>query len=372
MNNYHDFNSLKEMHVEVTSRCNAACPMCDRNINGGKTREDLVLSEWSVEDAHKIFDTRFKNLRNILFCGTHGDPAVAKYSLEIIEDLKVRFPKTTVEFYSNGSVRDPQWWSALGRTMSTRVNDDHYRKSDIAIFSIDGLSDTNHLYRRKTNFEKIMENASAFINAGGHARWDFLVFKHNEHQVEEAKALAKKIGFKHFRVRKTSRFAYSPEGLGRWPVMDNDKNVEYYLEPPTEISYQNKSNTELKSFLGDLESQEVSKIKKINCLYRDEFKRIYVNSRFQVHPCCFMSSSTFFKRGKISLDIFAQTTDRFGENYNSLKEHTWDEILEHSWFKSELVKSWENASQSLLQCQKTCGQTVSPILSQTDEHSITP
>ena len=32
-------------------------------------------------------------------------------------------------------------------------------------FAIDGLSDTNHIYRVKTNFDKIMINAEAFIKA---------------------------------------------------------------------------------------------------------------------------------------------------------------------------------------------------------------
>ena len=61
------------------------------------------------------------------------------------------------------------------------------RKPDKVIFAIDGLEDTNHLYRVNTNFNKIMENAKAFINAGGIARWDFIAFAHNEHQIEEAK-----------------------------------------------------------------------------------------------------------------------------------------------------------------------------------------
>ena len=35
-----------------------------------------------------------------------------------------------------------------------------------------------------------MENVNAFISAGGTAYWKFLIFKHNEHQVEEAKKLS--------------------------------------------------------------------------------------------------------------------------------------------------------------------------------------
>ena len=63
-------------------------------------------------------------------------------------------------------------------------------------FSIDGLKNTNELYRRKLEWEKLMRNASAFIEAGGVAYWDMLVFKHNEHQIEEVRQLAKNMGFK--------------------------------------------------------------------------------------------------------------------------------------------------------------------------------
>ena len=48
-------------------------------------------------------------------------------------------------------------------------------------FGIDGLQDTNHLYRISTNFDKIIKNAKAFIDAGGFAKWHMLVFEHNEH-----------------------------------------------------------------------------------------------------------------------------------------------------------------------------------------------
>ena len=54
-----------------------------------------------------------------------------------------------------------------------------------------------------------MQSAQAFINAGGRAEWDFLVFRHNEHQVESARKLAKEMGFAKFYVRKTGRFKKS-------------------------------------------------------------------------------------------------------------------------------------------------------------------
>ena len=59
---YHSLNSIIDMHVEITNRCNAACPMCARNDFGGKTKEDLELDEWTKEDIDNIFTKRFSNL----------------------------------------------------------------------------------------------------------------------------------------------------------------------------------------------------------------------------------------------------------------------------------------------------------------------
>ena len=203
---YHTLNSIIDMHVEITNRCNAACPMCARNNFGGITKPDLALDEWSREDIDSIFTGEHVNLQNVMFCGTHGDPCVAEHSLYAMDRIKNKYD-ATVEFYSNASMRTPQWWANLGSILKEKKPDHtHYRKNDLAIFSIDGLEDTNHLYRRRTNFKKIIENAEAYINAGGIARWDFIVFKHNEHQVEQAERLAKEMGFKQFRMRKTSRF----------------------------------------------------------------------------------------------------------------------------------------------------------------------
>ena len=44
-------------------------------------------------------------------------------------------------------------------------------------FSVDGLEETNHLYRQGVKWEHVERNMKAFINAGGRARWDYLIFQ---------------------------------------------------------------------------------------------------------------------------------------------------------------------------------------------------
>ncbi len=360
--NFQNFESLNEIHAEISNRCNAACPMCARNVFGGQDMPGMKFDEWSLEEAQKVFDPRFKNLKNVLFCGTHGDPIAHSNALPLVETVKQQ-TKATIEFYSNGSARSKTWWADLGKLLSDQRDHGYYRKNDLGIFSVDGLEDTNALYRRRTNFAKIMENAEAFIAAGGLARWDFLVFKHNEHQVEEAEILAKKMGFKQFRIRKTSRFSYSPDGPDKYRVQNRQGEIEYYLEPPTQEEMKNKNkNTVLKKIDSGERTAQVKKTH-IRCLNKTEFQRIYVNAYASVLPCCFLSSDLYPNSGKFQKDTH-KIFEKYGWDFNSLRHHSWNEILNHPWFASQLVDSWDDADQKLLRCLRTCNVESSPIISQ--------
>ena len=66
---YIDLEDVRELHVEITNKCNAACPMCARNIFGQGERPGRGLSDWSIEDIHKVFDKKaLPNLNYVYFC----------------------------------------------------------------------------------------------------------------------------------------------------------------------------------------------------------------------------------------------------------------------------------------------------------------
>ena len=115
-------------------------------------------------------------------CGNHGDPIIAKDTKDIFKFLRQANPSLNLSLFTNGSAQNQDWWLEL----SSLVDKVH--------FSIDGLEDTNSIYRRGTHFNKIMDNAKSYIKGGGTAVWDYIVFQHNEHQVELARQQAKKHG----------------------------------------------------------------------------------------------------------------------------------------------------------------------------------
>ena len=93
------------------------------------------------------------------------------------------------------------------------VNDAYLRKV-LRDFSVDvksqsalGVNNDEFLkdILEKTDFKKIMENAKAFIDAGGHATWQFIPYKHNEHQTKDCFKLSQQMKFKKFKIAKLYR-----------------------------------------------------------------------------------------------------------------------------------------------------------------------
>jgi MoaA/NifB/PqqE/SkfB family radical SAM enzyme len=137
-------------------------------------------------------------------CGNHGDPMMAPEAVEILKWLKEINPKIRLAMNTNGGARRPTWWAELAKVI------------DHVTFSVDGLEDTNHLYRQGVTWERVEANMHAFCRAGGNAKWEFLVFKHNEHQIEEAELWAKALGVKTFSVKKSGRYISSATLKKRW------------------------------------------------------------------------------------------------------------------------------------------------------------
>ena len=88
----------------------------------------------------------------------------------------------------NSKARDKNWWKEVFIVSKGRgkIN-----------FSIDGLADTNPTYRVNANWDKVIENVKHLLKLVVCARWDYLVFGHNEHHAHTS-PLAKELGFEQF------------------------------------------------------------------------------------------------------------------------------------------------------------------------------
>lgn len=180
---------IKRYELEITSLCNAECHVCHRTKNMGK----YELTSLTLEDIKNIFPLE-EDLTDFqfLFCGALGDPIANKQCYEIVEHLARR--GAFVELNSNTSLQTADWWRKLGELSKET-------KKVTVWFCVDGHRETNHIYRKNTDFDIIERNMEAYANAGGLGRWVYIQFDHNEHEIDIAKEHAAKLNLS-FSLRK--------------------------------------------------------------------------------------------------------------------------------------------------------------------------
>lgn len=210
---------IKVLHLEPTDVCQAACAMCLRELDNKfdkSQQHHLTVSHIKARYSEDLI----KNLNKMFMCGIYGDPAAGKYTLDLYRFFRKINPNIVLGMNSNGGLQNTLWWYELGRIMN--------QSEDYVVFSIDGNQDTNSVYRVNVNWDRIKNNVEAFISAGGQAHWDMLVYRHNQHQVDECEQLARDWGFKWFRA-KVSRRSFTDtlrEPTGWQPVVVNTGNIK--------------------------------------------------------------------------------------------------------------------------------------------------
>jgi MoaA/NifB/PqqE/SkfB family radical SAM enzyme len=354
-----NFNQLKSIHLEITNRCQASCPMCSRNIHGGQVNPNLVLSDWTLEEYKKILHIDVLNqTEGIYFCGNFGDPIINNDLIEMCEYSKNINPKINLRIHTNGGARLTSWWKKLAVVMPS---------SHAVIFGIDGLEDTHHLYRIGTTYQNVINNAQAFISAGGRAEWVFIKFKHNEHQVEEARQRAEELGFASFTVKNSTRFVGSP----KFDVRDKNNNVMYFLEPP--------SDNQVKFI--DIETvkkvDEWTNNSVIECKALDS-KEIYIDAHRNLYPCCFLASSPYYYtepnsiinsvRNKIVDQHSTLVQDLNGmDHLNTLNFSVKDIINSDAW-QTVWYEYWNQ--KRLITCARICGTAPEKIFSKPQDQFV--
>ena len=338
------FNELTQIHLEITNNCQASCPMCTRNIHGGVENPLIQIESWTLERYKKIINDEVLNQIELLyFCGNYGDPLLNNNLINMIKYSVNINPNVSVSIHTNGSLRSTDWWEELAIVLPKKHN---------VVFAIDGLEDTHKIYRMGTDFNKIINNASAFIKAGGNAEWAYIRFKHNEHQVDEAKQLATDVGFNNFTLKDSSRFLLD----AKFPVYDKDKTVTYYLEP---------SNYSTLKFIDKnvlLHYKEIVKETKIVC-HALKSKEIYINAQGHIFPCCWLAMIPYqpmdenievWNVRKHMLDQYYELVEALGGiDMLTGENKTIKEVIDSIAYQTVWDNFWND--NKLVTCARNCG-----------------
>jgi MoaA/NifB/PqqE/SkfB family radical SAM enzyme len=320
----YNYDSLYGIHIEFTSRCNLLCPQCAR-VKKEKVNPDLPLENMPLETVEKIFNELNGKLEYVHICGNYGDIIAYPYVLEaidIIQNSGVKF----IKIYTNGGARNSSFWMSLAEKLSNNKGQ--------VVFSIDGLDDTNHLYRVNSNFQKIITNAKTFINAGGSAIWEWLAFAHNDHQVEDAAYMAKRLGFAEFILKKNPRFS---------PV---NNGAHHTLKPSEKYIHEGVKRQERQ--IMEETQQLTPTLFPIECKYQAR-KMIFIDFQGNVLPCCW-HGNRFNPDSKSGYNEFQKIMEGYDPRIFNVNYYTIKEILNNEWYKKDM-----NYTIKILKtCRKHC------------------
>ena len=172
-------------YIEPTLACNLRCPACPTGLQLQLRPAATLKPEMFRALVDEIGDYVFH-----LYMYNWGEPFLHRDTPEMIAYAKAKHMTIT-----------------LSSNMSVPLTDDYIERVvksglDTLVVSLDGTTaETYGRYRRKGEFELVRQNLRRFQDAKqrlGRAtpelQWQFLVFRHNEHEIEEARKVYREWG----------------------------------------------------------------------------------------------------------------------------------------------------------------------------------
>ena len=320
----YSYSDIRHVHLEISTRCNAACPGCPRNLCGVNVIEGYPLHDMTLAEAQRIFVPEFlQQLDAITINGNLGDFVTAQDGVDIVQYFREQNSKLKIEISTNAGAR-PDIWIKLAK-LKVKV-----------FFCIDGLASTHELYRRQTNWQTVIDHARSFISAGGCAIWKMIAFDHNQHEIEQCKKLSQELGF--------DQFVLTDHGRSDFPVFDHKKTYLYSIGQPTHsIEFKELYNQYLDSTTNGY--IEPIKTSDIQCQVSKK-KSIYITATGEVYPCCWLGfyPRTMWATGNSQVIPLLPVA---GNNANQIGIES-----AMQWF-GQVEKSW--TSEPLAQCKINCG-----------------
>lgn len=340
------YNKNISLTLDITTYCNAKCPQCSRtdNLSGGlKLYSNIPLVHWTINQIKSVYTKeQLKNVRNITFSPSWGDPMMNPDAYEIIDHLLECLPrKANLTNITNGSMRNEEFWWKLGGLAVI-----HRNKTFTTVFDIDGIDQEMHsLYRRNTKLQNVLNNMKAFNDNGSSNTFSqTIIFKHNQDYMSQIDELSKKYGSQKHTFVKSDRFQKDKNGNYKPYIFLDENGKEVILEwadKPWKNAHISLQDEQLK--------------KEITCKWAID-NNLNINFDGQVWPCCYVGAMPY-----------SQQKDNFN-NYELIKEYNLnpffynikytsiDKIIESLWFTKSLQKTIANDPMPM--CKKQCSTQI--------------
>jgi radical SAM protein with 4Fe4S-binding SPASM domain len=269
------------MEIEPTTSCNLRCPQCPsglREFTRNTGMLDLPLYKKTIDEIHEDL------VWLILYF--QGEPFLNKQFLEFVKYAASKNIYTATS--SNAHYFTDEMAKATVESGLDRL-----------IISIDGTTqETYGKYRIGGNVEKVIDGTEKLLywkkklnKKTPHIIWQFIVFKHNEHQLPEIKRLAKEIGVDELGIKTAQIYDYKTSD----DFIPTNEDLARYRK--TETGYEIKN-------------------KLLNQCWR-MWRGSVITWDGLVVPCCFDKDATH-RFGDVSTQHFEEVWK--GERYNSFRQ----------------------------------------------------
>lgn len=194
------------INVDITHRCSLKCPRCAR-----------VTSPWMIKQNKEISVENFAKIteyfKQITFCGQYSDPIYHREFHQILELCVGKY----VNIHTAGHGFKTDWWEEA-------FDISRYTKHTRWIFALDGLPKDSHKYRVGQDGERVWEIMQLGSKLGMDVEWQYIAFRYNENDIEEAERMANDSGIK-FTLMKSNRWFSSDDEL-----MPTNPNLYHWNE----------------------------------------------------------------------------------------------------------------------------------------------
>lgn len=172
------YEPIRKIVFDASNKCSLQCHKCAREwyrLNGEKVPGELLTIE-KFKKTIKYFN------EFVEFCGQISDPVMnpnLPVFLAILKEKNIPSKVSTAASY-----RSIDWY----------INAFNANPNTEWVFGLDGLPKDSHIYRKNQNGEKIFEVMKIGAEKGMKIIWQYIVFRYNENDVEQAIQLAKDNG----------------------------------------------------------------------------------------------------------------------------------------------------------------------------------
>ena len=172
------------LFVDPTNVCNLRCPLCPTGTGDLGRRAGMLKYECFTQIIDRFAPYAYEvNLYN------WGEPLLNKDIFKMIE-------------YAREKNLMPSMSSNLNTVRQTDIENLANSSLEYLTVSLDGMTqETYEHYRRQGNLQLVIDNLRTLLDLRRRLRrktpfieWQFIVMKHNRHQIEEARRVAKEMG----------------------------------------------------------------------------------------------------------------------------------------------------------------------------------